>query len=181
MKKKMFTSLVVLALCAPPTWAASKLSLLHIKNTHAIGLTAGTGWGDTFHVGGTYHYYFHRRWSVVGFLDYERGFFEKSGFQCINFMPGIEAAIWQPANWLYIHAMGAAIIGWDNWQNTDMMLSRQGPCVGLALGLNFEFYALPQLSFTLGAGQSWKYCFLSGGDTNYFSPKFSAGIRYNIQ
>lgn len=182
MKKKLLTSLAALLLFLPFAEASSsRLSLLHVKNTHTIGLSAGTGLGDTFHVGFSYQYYFHRRWSVVGFLDYERGVFEKSGFWSTNFMPGIEAAIWQPANWLYIHATAAAIVGLDHWQNQDMALSSQGPSVGLGIGLNFEFYALPQLSFTLAARQDWKYSFLSTGGTNYFSPKFSAGIRYNIQ
>ncbi len=182
MKKKVLTSLAALLLLLPPVYAtSSRLSLIHVKNTHSIGLSAGTGWGDTFNIGFSYQYYFHRRWSVVGFFDYERGLFEKSGFWCVNLMPGIEAALWQPTNWLYLHSNMAAIVGYDTWFNNDMQLATQGPAVGVALGVNLEFYALPQLSFTIGAQQGWKYSFLSTGNTNYFSPNFSASIRYNIQ
>ena len=34
----------------------------------------------------------------------EKGFFDKSGFWCVNFMPGIEASLWQPTRWLYLFA-----------------------------------------------------------------------------
>ena len=181
MMKKFIFSCALLALCLAPTWAVSPLNLLHIKGTHAVGVRAGTGWGDTFDIGLSYQYYFHRRWSVVGFIDYERGIFDKSGFWCVNFTPGIEAALWQPTNWLYIHATANALLGYDKWENTELKKNSEGVGIGLALGVNMEFYALPQLSFTLAAQQGWKYSFLSTENTQYFSPLFTAGVRYNIQ
>lgn len=181
MKKKLFTSWLLLTISIAPLWAVSPLSLLHIKDTHTVGLRAGTGWGDTFDVGLSYHYYFHRRWSVVGAFDYEKGFFEKSGFWCVNFMPGIEGAIWQPTRWLYLHGTANALVGYDHWENKDLNKYSHGASVGLALGINLEFYALPQLSFTLAAQQGWKYSFLNTGYTHYFCPLFTAGVRYNIQ
>jgi hypothetical protein len=181
MRKKIFTSCVLFALCIAPLWAVSPLNLLHIKGTHAVGFRTGTGWGDTFDVGLSYHYYFHRRWSVMGNIDYEKGFFDKSGFWCVNFMPGIEAALWQPTRWLYLHGTANAIVGYDRWDNPDMQKSSDGASLGVALGFNLEFYALPQLSFTLAAQQGWKYSFLNTKDTHYFCPLFTVGLRYNIQ
>lgn len=177
----MFALGLLLSLCIAPTWALSPLNLLHIKDTHAVGIRAGTGLGDTFNVGLSYQYYFHRRWSVIAHVDYEKGFFDKSGFWCVNVMPGVEAALWQPTRWLYLHANAQAIAGYDCWNNADMQISSQGIAVGACLGINLEFYALPQLSFTLAAQQGWKYSFLDSGDTHYFCPLFSAGVRYNIQ
>lgn len=181
MRKKLITSWLLLTLCVAPLWAVSPLNLLHIKDTHSVGLRAGTGWGDTFNAGLSYQYYFHQRWSVVANIDYEKGFFDKSGFWCVNLMPGVEAALWQPARWLYLHATGNAIVSYDRWDNADMGINSQGIAVGVALGINFEFYALPQLSFTLAAQQGWKYSFLDTGHSHYFCPLFSAGVRYNIQ
>lgn len=181
MRKKLITSWLLLTLCVAPLWAVSPLNLLHIKDTHSVGLRAGTGWGDTFNAGLSYQYYFHQRWSVVANIDYEKGFFDKSGFWCVNLMPGVEAALWQPARWLYLHATGNAIVSYDRWDNADMGINSQGIAVGVALGINLEFYALPQLSFTLAAQQGWKYSFLDTGHSHYFCPLFSAGIRYNIQ
>lgn len=181
MKKKIFSVGLLLAIGIASLWALSPLNLLHIKDTHAVGVRAGTGLGDTFNVGLSYQYYFHRRWSVIANVDYEKGFFDKSGFWCVHVMPGVEAALWQPTNWLYLHATAKAIAGYDHWENADMQLSSQGMAVGACLGVNLEFYALPQLSFALSAEQRWKYSFLSDQNIHYFSPLFSAGIRYNIQ
>lgn len=181
MRKKLFTSWLLLSLCIAPLWAVSPLNLLHIKGTHTVGFRTGTGWGDTFDIGLSYQYYFHRRWSVVGLFEFEKGFFDKSGFWGINVAPGIEAALWQPTQWLYLHGTANMLVGYDRWENKDLVTNSQGATIGIALGVNAEFYALPQLSFTLAAQQGWKYSFLSTGNTNYFCPLFTAGVRYNIQ
>lgn len=160
---------------------AQGLGLRHVKGIHTVGVRGGTGWGDTFIVGISHQYYFHKQWSYVTHIDYERGMFNKSGFNAVNLMPGVEGCVWNPTTWLYLHLTGNAILGWDFWQQKDMVAKDNGFAVGVALGFNLEFYAMPELSFTIAAQQGWKYSFLKNGDYNYFCPLFSAGIKYNIR
>lgn len=179
----MIIGIMLVALSAN---AAERYGLTHVKGINTVGVKAGTGWGDTFDVGLTYQYYFHRQWSFITAVDYERGMFDKSGYQSVRLMPGVEYAVWQPSTWLYLHLTGNVIGSYDIWDNPAMQDRYSGFGTGLALGFNLEFYALPELSFTLGAQQGWEYTWLkdpAGNNLgyNYFFPNFSIGIRYNIR
>lgn len=176
----IFTALILLP-CNISAKSSKEFGLTHVKGINSVGLRAGTGWGNTFDVGLSYQYYFHRRWSFITNVDYERGVFNKSGFQAVTLTPGVEASVWHPISWLYIHLHANALVSYDMWEQKDMMENSNGVGVGVVAGFNLEFYTMPELSITVGAQQSWRYTWLPTGDNNYFSPLFSIGLRYNIR
>lgn len=170
------------ALCVSTAFAAD-FGLQHVKGINSIGVRAGTGWGNTFDVGLTYNYQFHRRWTVQVNADYERGLFKPyAGYQGFRLAPGAEAMVWQPCRFMYLHLNSHFIWGWDWWNNRlGEGISDNGTLVGCDLGFNLEFYALSELSFTLGAAQEFRYSWLSQENYHYFAPLFTVGIKYNIQ
>lgn len=178
--------LLVLTL-APAAAFAAESNGTHVRGVHSVGVRGGTGWGNTFDVGVTYQYYFARRWSFFAAFDYERGAFNRAGYQGFRLSPGAEFAVWQPTTWLYLHLTGNILGSYDLWDNDVVNGHYQGGGIGLALGFNLEFYALPELSFTLAAQQGWQYEWLRERNTgeklgmNYFLPLFSLGIKYNIR
>lgn len=178
--KKTILILCMAALSMCCTMSAQGLRLTHVKGINSVGLRAGTGWGNTWDVGLSYNYYWGRHWSFVTNVDYESGKFGKSNFSGICVAPGVEASVWHPTTWMYLHLTGAANVGYDWWYNTDMQQATNGFSLGAALGFNLEFYAMRELSFIVAAQQSWRYSWLNETNTNYFSPLFSVGIRYNI-
>ena len=163
---------------------ASGYGLQHVKNTHSIGLRAGTGWGQTYDLGISYNYQFHHRWAVQACVDYERGSFKPyGGYQGFRFAPGAEAMVWQPCRFMYLHLGSHFIWGWDWWTNrlSEGKEGDNGTLVGCDLGFNLEFYAMPELSFTLGAEQQFRYSWLNAEKYAYFTPLFSVGVKYNIR
>ena len=178
--KKFLLLLGLMAIVASAD-AQTNFGLRHVKGVHTLGVRGGTGWGNTFDVGVSHQYYFHNTWSYVTHLDYERGVFNKSGFNAVNLMPGVEGCVWNPNTWFFLHLTGNAILGWDFWDQPEMQVSDNGFALGVAFGFNLEFYVMPELSFTVAAQQGWKYSWLQNGGYNYFCPLFSAGIKYNIR
>lgn len=180
MKKKfLFCSLVLLQVLFSVAYAESSLS--HIKGMHAIGVRAGTGLGQTFDVGLHYQYHFSKRWSVMADVDFEKGKFENAGYWGVKVYPGVECSVWHPASWFYLHLLGDINLGYDDWENKEINQRSSGFTMGLDLGLNFEFYAVPELSFVLQAQEGWNWGFYDTGGYNYFHPLFSLGIKYNIK
>lgn len=180
MKKRLFLLFVMLgSLGVVNALAESPLS--HIKGMHAIGFRAGTGLGQTFDVGLHYQYHFSRRWSYTTDVDFEKGRFEKADFWGVKVYPGVECSVWHPASWFYLHLLGDINLGYDNWTNNDIQKLSSGFTLGVDLGVNFEFYAIPELSFVLQAQQGWNWGFYNTGGYNYFHPLFSLGIKYNIK
>ncbi|MBR6685919.1 MAG: hypothetical protein IKL69_00740 [Paludibacteraceae bacterium] len=92
MNCKRFFVFVTLVLCVILQIYAND-AVRHVKGIHTIGVRGGTGWGDTFIVGISHQYYFHKQWSYVTHIDYERGIFNKSGFNAVNLMPGVEGCV----------------------------------------------------------------------------------------
>ncbi|MCQ2369280.1 MAG: conjugal transfer protein TraO [Paludibacteraceae bacterium] len=170
---------VLLGSCVSPAYAESSIS--HIKGMNAIGFRAGTGLGQTFDVGILYQYHFSKRWSFLANVDFEKGKFQNADFWGIKVYPGVECSVWHPASWFYLHLIGDINMGYDNWENKDIDKKTSGFVLGLDLGVNFEFYAIPQLSFVLQAQQGWDWGFYNTGGYNYFHPLFSLGIKYNFK
>lgn len=160
-------------------YANSPLS--HINGMHAIGVRGGTGLGNTFDVGVLYQYHFSRRWSFVTNVDFEKGVFDGSRYWSVRALPGVECSVWHPASWFYLHLTGDVNLGYDSWDGIDTGRKTSGFALGLDLGFNLEFYAVPSLSFVLQAQQGWNWGFYSTGGYNYFHPLFSLGIKYNIK
>ena len=179
--RRFITAFILLAgtACSLTVYAASPLT--HIKGVHAVGLRGGTGLGDTFDVGVMYQYHFSRRWSVLASVDFEKGVFKNAGYWSVRALPGVECAVWHPVSWFYLHLSGDVNIGYDSWENIDIGRTASGFSLGLDLGFNMEFYAVPQLSFVLQAQQGWNWGFYDTGGYNYFHPLFSVGIKYNIK
>lgn len=172
-----WTIAFVLLMCS---FSTAHAQLTHVKGVHAVGLRAGTGIGKTFDAGITYNYYWGKHWSVSALVDVETGRYEKSSFTGLTLAPGVEAAVWHPTTWLYLHLNGHFNVGYDWWNNKDSGQSVSGAQVGCDLGMNFEFYALPSLSFTISAQENFNYGFYDTGDYYYFRPLFMVGVRYNI-
>lgn len=180
MKKVVLLLMAAFSVCiAGSAYASSPLS--HIKGMHAIGIRGGTGLGNTFDVGAMYQYHFSRRWSFTANVDYEKGAFSNAGFWSVKVLPGVECSVWHPASWFYLHLTGDINLGYDNWSNSDIGRSASGFALGLDLGFNLEFYAVPSLSFVLQAQQGWNWGFYDTGGYNYFHPLFSVGVKYNIK
>ena len=177
--------LMLLFLCGIMTAEAENpawYNLSHVKGIHAVGLNGGTGWGNTFQVDVFHQYYFHRKWAYITHLQYERGFFNLSGFNAINLMPSIEASVWNPTTWCHLHLTADVILGWDFWNNSTIKSNANGFALGANLGFNFEFLPIPECSILVGAKQGWKYSWLSDkSDYNYFVPQFFVGVKYNIK
>lgn len=179
--RRLFFVLIVSACAAFSTALYAASPLTHIKGIHAIGVRGGTGLGDTFDVGVMYQYHFSRRWSFITSVDFEKGVFKNAGYWSIRALPGVECSVWHPASWFYLHLIGDVNLGYDNWENADIERKASGFALGLDLGFNLEFYAVPQLSFVLQAQQGWNWGFYNTGGYNYFHPLFSVGIKYNIK
>ncbi|MCQ2351556.1 MAG: conjugal transfer protein TraO [Paludibacteraceae bacterium] len=180
MKKRLLILFISVAAIMPgQMFAASPLS--HIKGMHTIGVRAGTGLGNTFDVGILYQYHFARRWSFATNIDYEQGAFEKSKYFGVKVAPGVLCSVWHPTSWFYLHLLGDVNLGYDNWKNPDINSQSDGFTMGLDLGLNLEFFAIPELSFVLQAQEGWNWGFYNKGGYNYFHPLFSLGIKYNIK
>ena len=180
--KQKFLFLILfsaITLCAH----SSNVRLRHVAGIKSFGLTAGTGWGNTFDVGVTHNWYFHRRWSVSIEADYERGVFKPyAGFQSFAVRPGMEAMVWQPCSWLYLHLFGHAVWGWDWWSDRfDTSMADNGTSLGCDLGFNLDFYPISELSILLSARQGFKCAWLQTEKNTYFSPLFQLGIRYHIK
>lgn len=158
-----------------------KTNLTHIQGINSIGLRAGTGFGNSWDVGLSYNYYWAKYWSFSTNIDFEKGKFEKSDFMGLSLSTGVEAAVWQPLTWMYLHLYGHAIIGWDWWNNSDMSINSNGVTVGCDLGLNLEMYVIPELSFVLSAQENFNYGFYYTGHYYYFRPLFSTGMRFHIK
>lgn len=178
MKIKRFYLICFALLACCPSFAGG---LQHVKGMSSVGVYGGTGWGNCFNVGATYNYLFHNRWSVSADLAYERGVFDRSGFQGISLKPGVEAMVWHPATWFYLHLDGGAIVCYDMWKQKDTMENDNGVGVGAYLGFNLDFTVIPQLSIIVRAEQDWRYTWLKSGGYNYFSPLFGIGLKYNIR
>lgn len=181
MRKVLFYSVLatIMVSCVSPAYAESPIS--HIKGMNAIGFRAGTGLGQTFDVGVLYQYHFSKRWSFLVNVDFEKGKFKNADFWGIKVYPGVECSVWHPVSWFYLHLLGDMNLGYDDWRNRDIDKTTSGFVLGLDLGMNFEFYAIPQLSFVLQAQQGWDWGFYKSGGYNYFHPLFSLGIKYNIK
>ena len=158
------------------------VGLRHVAGVKSVGVTAGTGWGNTFDIGFTQNYQVHRRWSVSVELDYERGRFKPDAeYQAFTLKPGVEAMVWQPCSWLYLHLYGHLVWGWDWWNDLRVYGSKDdGTAVGCDLGFNLEFYPINELSILLSARQNFKCAWLHQEKDLYFSPLFQLGLRYHI-
>lgn len=176
--KKILTTIWLVILLSVPAMAKAPLS--HIKGVHDIGVRAGTGLGQTFDIGVLYQYHFSRRWSFVTNVDFEKGKFQNAGYWGVRAAPGAACSVWHPTSWFYLHLLGDINLGYDSWNNPDTKSKSNGFTMGLDLGINFEFYALSELSFVLQAQQGWNWGFYSSG-YNYFHPLFSLGVKYNIK
>ena len=183
--KMKILSLVLLLMSNVTIAVASGYGLQHVKNTHSIAAKAGTGWGQTCDVGFSYAYQFHHRWAVQTNIDYEFGSFKPyGGYRGFRFAPGAEAMVWQPCRFLYMHLSSHFIWGWDWWTNRlseENSEGDSGTLVGCDLGFNLEFYAIPELSFTLGVAQEFRHSWLTTESYHYFTPLFTVGVKYNIR
>jgi len=182
--RKGFLLISVLLLSLPLSVSAKRLhlsSLTHVPGVNSVGVRVGTGWFNGVTAGLTYNYYFHKRWSFLTGVDYEWGRFDRSDLSSVTLRPGVEAAVWQPERWFFMHLTGGALGCYDMWTQRDLGTKNNGWGVGAWLGLNLEFYPAPYLSILIQAEQSWRYTWLEKGDYNYFSPFFGIGLRYNIR
>lgn len=179
MNFKRFFLIIALSISAVFSIFAQEIENIGTTSSHSIGVRGGTGWGNSFVAGLSYQYHFNDKLSYITYLDYENGKFNKSRFHSINIKPAVEYTVWRPKDWFALNLGGGLILAYDIWNN--YYGGDKGIAIGAELGLNLEFYAIPELSFTLGAQQGWKYSFLQNGDYNYFCPLFSAGIKYNIR
>ena len=182
--RKRICLLIGMAALALSVQAAGDFGLQHVKGINSLGLRAGTGWGNTFDVGMTYNYYFHRRWSLSVEADYEHDYFKPYAlYNGFRIAPGAEAMVWQATSWLYLHLNAHLLWGWDWWENRleENAGKDNGTLLGCDLGFNLEFYAIPDLSFTLGAGQQFRHSWLKEEKYYYFTPLFQVGVRYNIR
>lgn len=178
MKSKIIL-LSLLFATACPSFAQNQLT--HAAGIHSVQLHGGCSVGHTWDLGVDYQYRFHQSWAFVLPLDYEKGTYKKSQFSAVNASPGVEASVWQICSWLYLNLHAQMVLGLDHWYNPDMQLTDQGFALGASLGGNLEFFAMPELSFTLSAAQTWKYTWFSLGGEQYFVPLFTLGIKYNIR
>ena len=118
MKKKV---LILYFLLASIGFAsASDLHLIHVKGIHSIGLRGGTALFNTWDIGLNYNYCMHRRWVWNTGVDYEEGVFGQSIYRGITVSPGVEFAVWQPCNWLFLNLTSNLNLGWDEWEHKEL-------------------------------------------------------------
>ncbi len=181
MRKLIFKhALAVFLLLAMPLSAAAQLR--HVDGFNALGLKMGTGWGNSFTAGLSHNYYWGKRWSFDTELDFEVGGFGKSSYFGLLLSPGVEAAVWQPLSWLYLHLESHLDIGLDRWYDTELILANNSFAVGCDLGFNVEMYVSSSVSLLLGARQYfiWNTNPVESNKSYYFKPLFFASARYNF-
>ncbi|MBO4370759.1 MAG: hypothetical protein J5808_05300 [Paludibacteraceae bacterium] len=179
MKKKLILLSGVLLLASSPSFADSQLT--HAAGIHSVQVHGGCSVGNTWDAGLDYQYRFHKNWALDIPVDYEWGTFNRSDFGGFRLSPGAETSVWQICSWLYLNLNARMVLGYDIWKNPDMQAVDKGFALGASAGFNLEFFAIPELSVTLAASQSWKYTWLTSGPYNYFSPLFTVGFKYNIR
>lgn len=179
MKKLSFTIIAMLLLSGT---AATQAQLRHIEGFNAVGLKVGTGFGNTFTAGVSHNYYWGKHWSVDTNLDFETGHFGKSRYFGLLLSPGIEASVWQPLSWMYIHLNGHLNVGYDRWYDNELSLSDGSFALGCDLGFNVEMYVSKSVSLLVGTREHfiWNATPVGSNKSYYFKPLFFAAARYNF-
>lgn len=156
--------------------------LRHIAGFNAVGIKVGTGLGDTFTAGLSHNYYWGKHWSVATDLDFEVGGFGATDYFGLLFSPGVEAAVWQPLSWMYLHLNGHLNVGYDRWSIKELDCADGTLALGCDLGFNIEMYVSKQVSLAVGAREHfiWNNNMLHGGKDYYFKPLFFVSMRYNF-
>ncbi len=181
MKKKiLILSLMMLGISIA---TASDLRLIHVKGIHSVGARVGTSLFNTFDVGLNYNYCFHRRWVFNTGVDYEQGLFGQSIYRGITFSPGMECAVWQPCNWLFLNLTTNVNLAWDEWEYKTLTNVEDAFSVGGSVGFNLEAYVSQQISILLSASQNFMYrCEIPTLNGEFYCrPLFSLGIRAHIR
>ena len=188
MKKRILTMFGSLALMSVPNAAvAGDFGLQHVKGIHTVGARAGTGWGNTFDAGLSYGYQLHRHWAIQVRADYEKGVFRPlSDYQGFRMAPGVEAMVWNPRTWFYLHLNAHLLWGWDWWScqiynKIPANRADNGTLLGCDAGFSLDFYPRPEWSLSVGVSQEFRHSWLQSDKYPYFAPCFYLGFYYHIR